>query len=121
MALALETRSSCLAIQVHMVVSSVNMWANLQKTAVPAALDWQLEERAAWLPFFGADALPPRHLGTLQPPIGYTRLDKSLVLMHQSHLLLYTAANLVAARANGQTTLLSFVCKPPSVQPTKCI
>lgn len=65
---------SCPLREVHMVVSSANMWANVQKTAAPAALDWRLDDSTAWLPFFGPDALPPRHLGTLQPPIGWQEL-----------------------------------------------
>ncbi len=56
--------------QVHMVVGRCNMWANTQAAAAPWALDWRLGRRAAWLPFFGgANALPRRHLGTLQPPL----------------------------------------------------
>ena len=52
-----------------MVISQTNMWANIQKAAAPWAVSWQFGDAAAWLPFFGMETLPLRHLGTLQPPL----------------------------------------------------
>jgi hypothetical protein len=56
-------------MQVHMVISQTNMWANIQRAAAPWAISWQLDDAADWLPFFSIDTVQERHLGTLQPPV----------------------------------------------------
>lgn len=70
-----------------MVVSRDNMWANLQSAAAPWALNWWLDAPTAWLPFFGGDVLPPRHFGTLQPPLRYEKKNRRNVLRLQIRLL----------------------------------
>ena len=52
-----------------MVVSQTYIWANVQKAAAPWAISWQLDDAAAWLPFWSTDTLQERYLGTLQPPL----------------------------------------------------
>ena len=52
-----------------MVFSQTDMWANIQRAAAPWAISWQLDDAAAWLPFFSIDTLQERHLDTLQPPV----------------------------------------------------
>ena len=48
-----------------MLYDHTNMWANIQSSAQPWEMRWDLEDQKAWLPFFGL-YMPHRELATLQ-------------------------------------------------------
>lgn len=45
----------CPLRKVHCIVSSTNIWANIQQFESPVLLDWNLKNTSAWKPFFSSD------------------------------------------------------------------
>lgn len=60
--------------EVGMIYDHTNMWANVQTTAHPWHMHWQLGDLRHWRPFFGP-MLPPRPLATVQTPPSYSELS----------------------------------------------
>lgn len=58
--------AGCPLREVHQVVGRSNMWANVQRVAAPATLDWRLEVRRKWLPLLDGAHTSSTRLGTLQ-------------------------------------------------------
>ncbi len=52
-------------VQVGMVYDHTNIWANVQPSAQPWEMRWNMADEKAWQPFFGT-FMPQRELATLQ-------------------------------------------------------
>lgn len=59
-----------LLLQVGMVYDHANMWANIQVSAHPWEIHWQLNDHRFWRPFFGYQ-LQRRDIATVQTPPDY--------------------------------------------------
>jgi hypothetical protein len=60
-------------VQVGIVYSAHNIWANVQETGHPWDMVWDLSEAVCWRPFFGP-VLPHRELASLQVMWGTCRI-----------------------------------------------
>eukprot|EP00803_Ostreobium_quekettii_P007255 evm.model.scf_2352.1 EVM.evm.TU.scf_2352.1 scf_2352:18035-21805(-) len=65
----------CELREVGVVFDDTNIWANIQRTAEPWTMSWDLCDPKMWRPFFGAH-FPHRHLATLQGPPLYEELNE---------------------------------------------
>ncbi len=58
-----------------MIYDHTNVWANIQTSAHPWEMEWNLGHDKQWQPFFGL-YLPQRELATLQIPPVYQELGE---------------------------------------------